>query len=346
MPLRSSEANSLLPLFEAISNSLHAIQEKFGENQKISDFGEIIIRILRDNTSSENEIGQIIGFEITDNGIGLTDKNYKSFLTPFSRLKITRGGKGVGRLGWLKVFENITVYSLYEQNGSIGSRKFRFILRETDQIDPVEVTSSDRKDYGTVVHLENFKGSFASKCPVNAYTIAQRIIAHFLPIFAGDSSPIITLIDDATIDLKKEFLSKIVRSSEEIIDINLDGENIPFLIRHMQCDKSIRPRGRNHNWLCFCADERGVREFPIDEQLGLKLLEGGEIYVGTVTSNFLNGHVNPQRTDFTFDPEDGKEIRRRVAASVRAFLSKYIEESLARKRQITKNIIQKNPQYL
>lgn len=38
--------------------------------------------------------------------------------------------------------------------------------------------------------------------------------------------------------------------------IDIEDENHPIIIRHMKCDKSIRPRGSVNNWMCFCANDR------------------------------------------------------------------------------------------
>lgn len=114
----------------------------------------------------------------------------------------------------------------------------------------------------------------------------------------------------------------------------------------MKCDKSIRPRGAVNNWMCFCANDRGVKEYGIDDQIGLKSLDGEEIYIGTVTGDYLDTHVNPERTDFIFDPEEGRLIRRQVASSVKDFLNEYVEAAMSQKKIITSNIIKKYPQYL
>ena len=52
------------------------------------------------------------------------------------------------------------------------------------------------------------------------------------------------------------------------------------------------------------------------------------------------------RTDFIFDTEEGRIIRRQVAASVREFLKSYIEEALSLKKVLTTDLIRKNPQYM
>lgn len=345
LPLNPSEANALLSLHEAVMNSLHAIQDRFGDKD-LAKAGRIDIRLLR--TADGSKPGPVIGFEVSDNGVGLNEDNYRSFLTPFSMLKVKRGGKGVGRLGWLKVFKNISVDSSYDTPNGIVSRDFNFVLRKRDQIVMRNEGLNGRLDSGTTVTMSDFVEPYGSRCPVKTSTIALRIIAHFLPIFAGDKAPSIYIVDDheGIIDLKKEFVSKVKKSTESTLEIDIDGMREAFTVRHMQCDKSIRPRGGQNHWICFCADDRGVKEYPIDEQIGLSLLNGEDIYVGAVTGDFLDKRVNPQRTDFTFEIEDGRLIRRRVADSVREFLSEYIDAALAHKKSVAQAVITKNPQYL
>ena len=99
LALKPSDKTALVPVMEAVSNSIHAITERFGE--KTGELGRVQVTVLRD---VEKDDLPIIGFEIEDNGVGFTNENYHSFLTPDSRLKERRGGKGVGRLAWLKVF--------------------------------------------------------------------------------------------------------------------------------------------------------------------------------------------------------------------------------------------------
>ncbi|MEM6617369.1 MAG: hypothetical protein AAF619_12640 [Pseudomonadota bacterium] len=343
LPLKPSESNALLPLFEAISNSLHAINERFGDDG-LAEHGRIDIEVLR--TELDDESTPVAGFIVRDNGIGLNAENFKSFCTPFSQHKIKKGGKGVGRLGWLKVFENITVTSAFQNGGALERMAFDFVLRESNQVDTREPSGSPPKAPGTVVHLCDFADSYGSKCPVKTDTIIQRIIAHFLPVFAGDKSPRMLLQDGGVTNLQKEFKAKINQSVEQLIEVEIEDEKQPIIVRHMKCDKSIRPRGSVNNWMCFCANDRGVREYGIDEQIGLKTLDGEQIYVGTVTGDYLDSHVNPQRTDFIFDPEEGRLIRRQVASSVKDFLSDYVEAALAQKKSMTTDIIKKHPQYL
>ena len=67
------ENKSLIPLFEAVVNSLQAIEER----QKSDYFeGKILIKIDREETLSEDILGKIDNITITDNGIGFDEKNF------------------------------------------------------------------------------------------------------------------------------------------------------------------------------------------------------------------------------------------------------------------------------
>lgn len=92
LPHFKSEA--LLPVFEAVVNSIQAIEER----GKISK-GTIDVRIVRDAQQTLSEITEpgVTGFVITDNGIGFNDDNFESFQTSESSYKHAIGGKGVGR---------------------------------------------------------------------------------------------------------------------------------------------------------------------------------------------------------------------------------------------------------
>lgn len=94
-------SNGLMPLFEAVSNSIHTIEEA----GRVPEEGRIKIEIKRlappfafDQDSATQ--GDIDGFTITDNGVGFNEANFKSFRTLDSEHKVVKGGRGVGRLLW------------------------------------------------------------------------------------------------------------------------------------------------------------------------------------------------------------------------------------------------------
>lgn len=99
LAMNPSHANTLIPLFEAITNSIQSVQDRFGEDcEKKCD---IEVQILQGENRDTHS------FKIIDSGIGLNEQNFESFRTYDSKLKVTRGGKGAGRRTWLKVFEEV-----------------------------------------------------------------------------------------------------------------------------------------------------------------------------------------------------------------------------------------------
>lgn len=90
----------LIPLYEAVVNSIYAIEER-QEKERIQ--GKIDITIIREPQEVanmegiDNTINEIVGFQVSDNGIGLDENNMKSFLQSDSTYRAEKGGKGVGR---------------------------------------------------------------------------------------------------------------------------------------------------------------------------------------------------------------------------------------------------------
>jgi hypothetical protein len=121
----------LLPVFEAISNSIDAISEA----KELS--GRIDIDIIRDEasmfsqleqSSAERQLAEIIGFAIKDNGIGFNDKNYREFNIADTTSKASSGGKGIGRFTWLKTFSKVEIESLFSKMESTDDGISRLCL--------------------------------------------------------------------------------------------------------------------------------------------------------------------------------------------------------------------------
>lgn len=105
----------LIPLYEAVVNSIYAIEER----QEKEEFqGKIDIKIIREPQEIasiegiDNSVNEITGFSISDNGIGLDENNMRSFLQSDSTYRAEKGGKGVGRFSWLKAFSSAKVESI------------------------------------------------------------------------------------------------------------------------------------------------------------------------------------------------------------------------------------------
>lgn len=347
LPLKPSATSALMPLFEAISNGLHAIDDRHKANARA--LGKVIIEVLRHDSKEADS--PVVGFVITDNGIGLNDTNYNSFLKPDSQHKFNRGGKGVGRLGWLKVFKEIRVDSTYQNAEGIAAvRSFDFVLSEDEQVRWKPDTKPSPTGPGTRVSLKVFDTLYGSKCPLEAATLRQRVIGHFMQLFAADAAPSIVMQDGLeTIDLREAFKDLIQNTLEETVSVTLSNdEKFDLNIRHIRAAKAIRPdvNKKAYNWLFLSANDRAVEETVIDDQIGLKALDGGDVYIGCVSGSHLDEHVNQERTGFSFDASESREIRRALQTSVMSYLSSYVSQQSEKKRRLVRQVIAEYPQFL
>src|SRR5207244_2135697 len=125
------------------------------------------------------EFGEIIGFTVTDNGIGFNDENYSAFETSDTRYKERIGGKGVGRFLWLVAFDSAEITSDFSRGGRIIRRTFRFVLTD-DGITDFTEAESPLTAATTTVKLVGFKPTFQQNCPKRVETLAVHLIEHCL----------------------------------------------------------------------------------------------------------------------------------------------------------------------
>lgn len=117
----------LMPLFEAVVNSIHAIEDS---DLPVSS-GSITVTV---NRVPQDDLGEgipgrtsnVVGFSIEDNGIGFNEANFESFRTLDTEYKVAKGGDGIGRLSWIKCFRNVTVDSVFVVGGKMKRRIFSF----------------------------------------------------------------------------------------------------------------------------------------------------------------------------------------------------------------------------
>jgi hypothetical protein len=175
----------LLPLYEAVVNSVQAIQDA-----KEAD-GRIDIQILRDNSLLKNqqpEFREIDGFEVTDNGIGFNEDNYNAFETSDTTYKAQRGGRGIGRFVWLVAFERVEVESHFSQQGKMRCRRFAF-LPVGDGIKNMTVADSAQTKPSSVVRLFGFRTKYQQQCPKRLETIGSHLVEHCLEYFIRADCP-------------------------------------------------------------------------------------------------------------------------------------------------------------
>jgi len=355
-------SSGMLPLFEAVANAIHAI-----EDAKLPpESGQISVQIVRDGQMKIDlnlghkhpgpyARGEIIGFTITDNGIGFTDENMESFLTLDSEHKADRGGRGVGRLLWLKAFDKATVDSVYEsKDGKLNRRTFSFTAKQGVSEPVIEDASKMKRQ--TVIRLDGFSRRYREASPKTVAIIARSLFEHNLWYFIrAGGAPKIQVIDGSeVISLDKIYEDQMVAaSSTESFD--LKGSRFDLI--HIKLSASS---SRSHS-IAYCASNRMVTQESIKGKVtGLhgSLRDGDRefVYECYVSSPLLDDRVRSERTSFDIEEDSldlfesielsQREIREAVLERISGFLSDYLEEERRLgKERVSKFVANKAPRY-
>lgn len=298
------KSHALLPLLEAVVNSIQAIDTRFGDE---AGQGSLSVRVLRDPQETldlgTSGLGRaplkpIVGFTIEDNGVGFTPENMASFETLDSDYKAGIGCRGVGRLVWLKAFDRVEVRSAYvDVDGSLRGRQFRFsVAHDVEQ----DQEPDDFAHPGTVVGLNGFKKPFQQSAPKTVEAIAREVFEHCVWYFLrpGGAPRMVVFDDDETIslnDLMEDFAgSEMPRSTIEIRGEKFDMVNL----RLKSSARFATPR------LHWCAASRVVMDENLTGKVPglygrLRDESSGEFtYACYLSADFLDEHVRADRTAF------------------------------------------------
>ncbi len=351
--IQLSPERCLAPLFEAVVNSIQAVQDL------LVGGGAVRIDVRREPMKPDLGIGPqaippVIGFAVTDNGIGFCDANFTAFRTSDTTFKEQVGGKGVGRFLWLKAFDHVTVRSVFAQNGGTFKRDFEF-RADGDGIFHESFGEADSEPAETVVELVDFKDRFGQKCSRKLEDIATSAIEHCLEYLIQSDCPRIEIHDGSgdPICLNTRFQSSLLRESK---DEELTIRTSRFHIKHIR----LASVGGLSHAVHYCAhnrvvkSEKALRAIP---ELAVRPTDGGcdFTYTAYVSGGYLDANVNQERTDFTF-PRTRKqetlydmcfdELEDMVIGRSRSYLEPHIapiqEKSIERARRY---IGTKGPQY-
>jgi hypothetical protein len=349
-----AEDKGLLPVYEAIVNSIQAIKDA---NERT---GRIQIVIARDDkhllVKQDASAGEILGFDVIDNGIGFTDENFQAFNTADTTYKAERGGKGVGRFLWLVAFEKVEVDSHYKPDKKFAFRRFEFVaegegVRNESKGEPTE------KKRQTTVRLRGFRTKYREQCPKKSDTIASHIIEHCLEFLIRPDCPEIKLEDAATGDSfnLNELLTKELAEKGKADCVDVHGHQFNVLDVRL-----FEAHGRNHR-VYFCANHRVVKsEKLLDRVPNLARHLNDDtgrsfIYAAYVDGELLDKSANAERTEFSIIEDDSDllvkqvtwpVIRQKVFESAQAFLAPYTEPVRERtQKRIQEFVAKDGPMY-
>lgn len=349
----------LLPLFEVISNSVHAIAEA-KKAQLLKGKGEVRITVIRQGNPKtlegleEVENYPIRSLSVWDNGIGLDDDNLGSFTETDSDHKVDIGGKGVGRFVCLKAFTSIQVESNYFTKN--GWRKRNFEFKNTKEgFDNYSDVDSKSTRAGTTVTLNLIRTNYQKNAPKSTLEIARDIIDHFQLYFINGNAPKLTLFNqngdsvDVNNVFSTEFESKIEKQDFEFAE----EEFTLILIKSM--------KAQSHR-LHYCAHNRTVKKEALHTlipDLGKYSLQGANgsfYYQAFVVGDVLSKWVNQERTKFDFPDDDEDEeadekltmrgLRANAVETIEFMLRDYLSDVRERKLEVYRpRINDELPQY-
>lgn len=310
-PSRASEA--LQPLFEAVSNSIHATESKFKGNNP--ERGRVSVSIAG-LTGPED-----LHITVEDNGIGLTDKRFEAFCTTDTDFKMRQGGKGIGRLLWLDAFSRVRVQSVFRSKGAKYKRSFSFRLQKSDQISDETLEQVDLKTRsGTIIEFIGLRGTpYQQNFPVQVASIIRHFGSHFLAEFIMGSSPKVRL----HIEQKSVVFPQAVRDLiAEVRDVSTITTNSfgTLTLHNFACRKGASAQFDGNHQLHYVANGRTVTTRKIDGLLGLGKFGPTKNYVyhGCITGEYLDQRVNQERTHFNFNEDTAELIAKECAENIRS----------------------------
>src|SRR5579862_1901563 len=246
-------ANSMGPVYETIVNAIQAVEHLLAQESAIE------LRIIREAEPmlplkprrGTPALEYITDFEIVDNGVGFTDPNMESFRTLDSLYKADLGGRGVGRLLWLKAFERARVSSRFvDENGALMERDFQW--NPTDGVVESELRRASG-DAGTSVRLESFKSEYRAAAPKTAAAIANGLLEHCLFYFVRPGgAPRITVIDGPDRIEMAQLYDDYMVASSQVETVGVAGRNLD--LTHIKLKSSAQQRP----FIAWCASNRVV----------------------------------------------------------------------------------------
>ena len=329
-------ANTMIPLFEAIYNSLQSVLDQFGQDKWVESGRISVTRLGKAPTS----------FVVEDNGEGLTERNFEAFQEYDSPRKKTIGGKGIGRLSWLKVFDGAEVDSVFEEGGRRYRRSFGFVL---DGDSPfrnyvlVEVAGSTPRR--TTITLRNMRPSYEAHLPARQDTLVSRIVGHFLAYFVSDGVPdVIFTGDDGTVSIRQFVQHHSIQIGAEEFDD--DGDQ--FRIEHSLLERALADNRAEH-LVHLAAGDRIVRSNDVGNAIGLQTYveRGGKkyVYCSVVSGDALNTAVNTERTNFDLSAPKLERLNRKAIEAAQGVLGSDVQRVINRQSAIVRAVVKKFPRY-
>lgn len=293
----------LFPMYEAISNALHSIEDRWDDD--LEEKGRLDVAF--DDQARE--------VTVTDNGSGFDDANLSAFLTPLTGNKYERGGKGFGRFMAFKVYSRVFYSSGQKKSdGMLTKGCYRYDPFSNDDnlfvVKEADGAGAHSHDCGVTVSMRSPKADFEEyfilegkdrKHNHTAEDLVSAVLDHFLVDFIQKKVPkhFVLSIQGATFNLYKYFHESLAVGGNNKEKMIIGTEAVEFTFDYFKVGKEHAKKHR----LYFYANNRaasdlesissGLNSDPFTEMKGDD--EFQYYYLVAVSSDFFKSSQSRDR---------------------------------------------------
>lgn len=293
----------LLPVLEAMSNSIHSINDRFSE-ATASTKGNIKVVV------TDGETDDTFTVTICDNGEGLDDENMHAFLTPFTGRKLRKNGQGFGRFIGFKVFERISYTSKISKAADPSS--FLFNVYADEEITPLEQSLPLPFGRGCSVRYSDVRSEYIPRwLELNEELFLDRVTQNFLTYLAAGTMPQTDIVYNGnSTNLRTHFVKRFSHEEQHKFTLELDSKSYEFTL---DVSRSEYGKPYSSHTLLFFADNRILgKGRSIQNKLGRSYFERSDgtkyVVVAAVSGAFLDENANSDRTFLEASEEQIVEI--------------------------------------
>jgi hypothetical protein len=310
-----SGTNVYTPLVELVVNAIQAIEQTSARP------GFVQVEVLRDGQEDIlDQLEDVDGFLVKDNGIGFTQVNRDSFDELYTEQKIADGGKGFGRFTCLKYFDRVKVSSTFEAEGRFRDRSFNMGLGKDIIVDET-ITDSGVTKSGTTIEISGIK---AVKFPDKRLEIISRVVVErLLPYFVETDRPCpsITIRDAKEGSVPLSLNDYLGKDTSQIIEMKVEKATFSLKAQdqekafHVRVFKFFAPRTAKSK-ISLVAHRREVTDNPLQSYIPEFAEEFYEpapdgdpskgrnfVIKAYVFGDYLNENVTLERGEFRFQTD-------------------------------------------
>jgi hypothetical protein len=290
-------SNTLLPLFEAIVNSIQAIEEDSATKPGIIEIDVVRSTQKELEFEGQEKLPEIVDFIIRDNGVGFNEANFESFNYAHSTYK--KGGKGIGRFTWLRAFQRAEIESRFKENNNWFLRKYNFEpTKKGIEKHSIEQVNTTKERY-TIVKLKGLKEDYRKWCNTKTEDIALKIIEHTFIYFLNENCPRILINDLGTQVVVNDMFQVFTNGQVKVKSLKIRENDFKLSIVKLYSNKV-------DNKIHYCANNREVDtdkisiDIPEFDNFLIDKEENKFSVAVYVEGDFLDDNVNEERTSINF----------------------------------------------